>query len=260
LLDLYRSTGRYVSRFRDDLPLRQRIRAIAEARPRFGYRRIYILLKREGYRVGDERVRRLYREEGLSLRLKPKHRRKLASQLRDLATPPTAPQQRWSMDFMLDSLLDGRRIRLLTVVGIFSRFSPIIEADRSFNGKKVVAAPKRATRRYSCPEVIQVDNGSEFQSKALDAWADEHHVKLDFIRPGKPVDNCFIESFNARVRDECLNVNVFVSLAEARRKIETWRVDYNEHRPHGSLGDRSPQEMLRDLKPSRRPPCVPTLK
>jgi putative transposase len=164
------------------------------------------------------------------------------------------------MDFMLDSLLDGRRIRLLTVVDIFSRFSPIIEADRSLNGKKVVTALKRATRRYSCPEVIQVDNGSEFQSKALDAWADEHHVKLDFIRPGKPVDNCFIESFNARVRDECLNVNVFVSLADARRKIETWRVDYNEHRPHGSLGDRSPQEMLRDLKPSRRPPCVPTLK
>lgn len=122
------------------------------------------------------------------------------------------------------------------------------------------SAPKRATRRYRCPQVIQVDNGSEFQSRALDAWADEHHVKLDLIRPGKPVDNCFIESFNARVRDECLNANVFASLADARRKIEVWRVDYNEHRPHGSLGDRSPQEMLRDFKLSRRPPCVPILK
>lgn len=260
LLGLYRSTGRYVSRFRDDLPLRQRIRAIAEVRPRFGYRRIYIMLKREGYCVGDERVRRLYREEGLSLRRKPKHRRKLASQLRALAVPPTAPQQRWSMDFMLDSLLDGRRFRMLTVLDIFSRFSPIIEADRSLNGKKVVTALERATRRYSYPEVIQVDNGSEFQSKALDAWADAHNVKLDFIRPGKPVDNCFIESFNARLRDECLNANVFVSLADARRKIETWRTDYNEHRPHSSLGNRSPEEMLRLLKPQRRPPCVQILK
>lgn len=161
---------------------------------------------------------------------------------------------------MLDSLIDGRRLRLLTVVDIFSRISPIIEADRSLNGKKVVAALKRATRRYSCPEVIQVDNGSEFKSKVLDAWADKHHVKLDFIRPGKPVDNCFIESFNARVRDECLNANVFVSLADARRKIEMWRIDYNEHRPHSSLGGRSPQAMLRLQKPERRPPYVQILK
>ena len=161
---------------------------------------------------------------------------------------------------MLDSLFDGRRIRLLTVVDIFSRFSPIIEADRCLNGKKVVAALKRATRRYSYPEVIQVDNGSEFQSKVLDAWADAHHVKLEFIRPGKPVDNCIIESFNARVRDECLNANVFVSLADARRKIEQWRVDYNESRPHSSLENRSPGEVLKLLKPSRRPPCVETLK
>jgi putative transposase len=120
-------------------------------------------------------------------------------------------------------------------------------------------ALERATRRYSCPEVIQVDNGSEFQSKAVDAWADAHRVKLDFIRPGKPVDNCFIESFNARVRDECLNANVFVSLADARRKIEMWRVDYNEHRPPSSLGNRSPEEMLRLLKPQRRPPCAQIL-
>jgi len=164
------------------------------------------------------------------------------------------------MDFMLDSLLDGRRIRMLTVVDIFSRFSPIIETDRSLNGPKVVRALQRATRRYSCPEVIQVDNGSEFQSKALDAWADAHHVKLDFIRLGKPVDNCFIESFNARLRDECLNANVFVSLADARRKIEMWRIDYNEHRPHSSLGNRSPEEMLRHSRTQRRPPCVQILK
>jgi putative transposase len=242
------------------LPLRQKIRAIAQARPRFGYRRIYVMLKREGFRVGDERVRRLYREEGLSLRLKPRHRRKLASSLRGAESPPTRPQQRWSMDFMLDSLLDGRRFRVLTVVDIFSRLSPIIEADRSLNGTKVVAALKRATRRHSCPEVIQVDNGSEFRSQVLDAWAFEHHVKLDFIRPGKPVDNCFIESFNARLRDECLNANVFVSLADARRKIESWRVDYNEHRPHSSLGNRSPQELLAQLRVKTQPPAAQSLK
>jgi len=218
------------------------------------------MLKREGYRVGDERVRRLYREEGLSLRLKPRHRRKFANLLRALRTAPTGPQQRWSMDFVLDSLLDGGRIRMLTVIDIFSRYSPIIETDRSLNGQKVVRALERATRHCSCPEVIQVDNGSEFQSKALDAWADAHHVKLDFIRPGKPVDNCFIESFNARLRDECLNANVFVSLADARRKIEMWRLDYNEHRPHGSLGNRSPQEMLSQFNSPRRPPCVQILK
>jgi putative transposase len=245
---------------RDDLPLRQKIRAIAQARPRFGYRRIYILLKREGFHVGDERVRRLYREEGLSLRLKPKHRRKLASHLRVIAPAPTRPSERWSMDFMLDSLINGRRFRMLTVVDIFSRFSPIIEADRSLNGKKVVRALERATRRQSCPEVIQVDNGSEFQSKALDAWAHAHQVKLDFIRPGKPVDNCFIESFNARLRDECLNANVFVSLADARRKIEAWRVDYNEQRPHSSLGNRSPEELLTQLRSKNQPPAAQMLK
>jgi putative transposase len=157
------------------------------------------------------------------------------------------------------SLEDGLHCREVETIAGHKRFSPIIEADRSLNGQKVVMALERATRRYSCPEVIQVDNGSEFQSKAVDAWADAHRVKLDFIRPGKPVDNCFIESFNARVRDECLNANVFVSLADARRKIEMWRVDYNEHRPPSSLGNRSPEEMLRLLKPQRRPPCAQIL-
>ena len=133
---------------------------------------------------------------------------------------------------MLDSLLDGRRFRVLTVVDIFSRHSPILQADLSLTGLKVAAALDRAAKPYSYPQIIQVDNGSEFQSKVLDAWAYKHKVKLDFIRRGKPVDNCFIESFNARLRDECLNTNVFTSLADARRKIEPWRIEYNESRPH----------------------------
>jgi putative transposase len=253
LLGLSRSTCRYESRKRDDLALRQRIRAIAQARPRFGYRRILVMLKREGLRVGSERVRRIYRDEGLSLRLRPKRRRKLASHLRIVAPPPSSPHERWSMDFMVDSFMDGRRFRILTVVDIFSRHSPIIEADLSLNGSKVVAALERAAKRFAYPKIMQVDNGTEFQSKVLDAWAFDHGVKLDFIRPGKPVDNCFIESFNARLRDECFNANVFVSLADARRKIEAWRIDYNDQRPHSSLGDRTPSELLQrpeDVKPA----------
>ena len=146
---------------------------------------------------------------------------------------------------MMDTLLEGRRIRVLTVVDILSRFSPIIEADQTMTGKKVVAVLERATKHHGYPQIIQVDNGSEFQSKALDAWAYAHQVKLDFIRPGKPVENSFIESFNARVRDECLNANVFVSLADARAKLDAWRRDYNESRPHTSLGDLTPAEFVR---------------
>lgn len=248
LLGLGRSTCRYESKRRDDMALRQKIRAIAQARPRFGYRRILVMLKREGLRIGSERLRRLYREEGLSLRMRPKRRRKLASYLRIVAPPPQGPHERWSMDFMVDSFMDGRRFRVLTVVDIYSRHSPIIEADLSLNGAKVVAALERAAKHFGYPRVMQVDNGTEFQSKVLDAWAFEHGVKLDFIRPGKPVDNCFIESFNARLRDECFNASVFTSLADARRKIEAWRIDYNEQRPHSSLGDRTPSEMLRQVE------------
>lgn len=247
LLSLNRSTCRYESKRRDDTALRQKIRSIAQARPRFGYRRILVMLKREGVRIGGERLRRLYREEGLSLRMRPKRRRKLASHLRIVAPPPQGPHERWTMDFMVDSFMDGRRFRILTVVDIYSRLSPIIEADLALNGTKVVAALERAAKHFGHPRVIQVDNGSEFQSKILDAWAFGHGVKLDFIRPGKPVDNCYIESFNARLRDECFNANVFTSLADARRKIEAWRIDYNDQRPHGSLGDRTPSEALHNI-------------
>ena len=160
---------------------------------------------------------------------------------------------------MVDSFIDGRRFRVLTVVDIFSRHSPIIEADTSLNGTKAVAALERAAKRFGYPQVIQVDNGTEFQSKALDAWAFEHGVKLDFIRPGKPVDNCHIESFNARLRDECFNANVFVSLADARRKIEAWRIDYNDHRPHSSLGDRPPRELLEQAELANQPPIASAL-
>ena len=151
------------------------------------------------------------------------------------------------MDCFADTLLDGRRFRALTVVDNWSRHSPLIEADFTLTGAKVVSALERVAKQRSYPRMITVDNGSEFASKALDAWAYAHGVKLDFIRPGKPVENAVIESFNGRFRDECLNANVFVSLHDARQKIEAWRIDYNEHRPHSSLGDLTPKEFIEQV-------------
>jgi putative transposase len=155
------------------------------------------------------------------------------------------------MDFVADTLLDGRRIRALTVVDNWSRRSQLIEVDFTLTGTKVVTALERVAKQSGYPHMITVDNGSEFASKALDAWAYAHGVKLDFIRPGKPIENAVIESFNGRFRDECLNANVFVSLHDARQKIEAWRIDYNEHRPHGSLGDLTPQEFAEQAASTR---------
>jgi putative transposase len=198
--------------------------------------------------INGKRVRRLYREEGLAVRLT--RRRKRASQLRVMPPSPSQMNERWSMDFVADTLLDGRRFRALTVVDNWSRHSPLIEADFTLTGTKVVVALERVVRLHGYPKMITVDNGSEFASRALDAWAYAHGVKLDFIRPGKPVENAVIESFNGRFRDECLNANVFVSLHDARQKIEAWRSDYNEHRPHSSLGNLTPQEFVEQVAKS----------
>ena len=225
---------------RDDTAIRMRLRELAQARPRFGYLRLHVMLRREGWAVNRKRMRRIYREEGLTVRLM--RRRKRASHLRVMPPRPSQVNERWSMDCVADTLRDGRRVRALTVVDNWSRHSQLIEPDFTLTGTKVVAALERVAKRTGYPQMITVDNGSEFTSKALDAWVHEHGVKLDFIRPGKPVENAVIESFNGRFRDECLNAQVFVSLHDARQKIETWRIDYNEHRPHGSLGDLTPQE------------------
>lgn len=235
-----RSTWLYRAHRREDTALRQRLRELAQARPRFGYARLHVLLRREGWIVNKKRVHRIYREEGLAVRLT--RRRKRASHLRVVPPSPSQKNERWSMDFVADTLLDGRRFRALTVVDNWSRHSQLIEVDFTLTGTKVVMALERITKRSGYPHMITVDNGSEFASKALDAWAYAHGVKLDFIRPGKPVENAVIESFNGRFRDECLNTHVFVSLHDARQKIEAWRIDYNEHRPHGSLGDLTPRE------------------
>ena len=196
-----------------------------------------------------KRAHRLYREEGLAVRFT--HRRKRASHLRVVPPSPSQMNERWSMDFVTDTLLDGRRIRALTVVDNWNRHSPLIEVDFALTGTKVVMALERVAKHRGYPKMITVDNGSEFASKAVEAWAYAHGVKLDFIRPGKPAENAVMESFNGRFRDECLNANVFVSLHDARQKIDVWRIDYYEHRLHSSLGGLTPREFAEKAPQTR---------
>ncbi|MDX7954042.1 IS3 family transposase [Lichenihabitans sp. Uapishka_5] len=240
-LGFERSSIRYKSIGSDQAALLLRIRDLARTRVRYGYFRIYILLRREGWSVNHKRVYRLYRNDGLSLRLK-RPRRHVSAVNRERAAAASAPNALWSMDFVSDALFDGRRLRALTVVDACTREALVIEVDSGIKGEQVVEAVSRIAAVRGAPRSIRVDNGPEFVSKALDRWAYENGVTLDFSRPGKPTDNAFIESFNGRLRDECLNAHWFLSLADARTKIEAWRRDYNESRPHTSLGWMTPSE------------------
>ena len=208
---------------------------------RYGYFRLYILLRREGWRVNHKRVHRLYREDGLSLRFR-RPRRHVTAARRERQPAAAAANELWSMDFVSDALFDGRRLRALTVVDAFTREALAIDVDQGIRGEQVVEAMARIAAVRGAPRTIRVDNGPEFISKALDRWAYENGVTLDFSRPGKPTDNAFVESFNGRLRDECLNTHWFLSLADARAKIEAWRRHYNESRPHTSLGWMTPKE------------------
>jgi putative transposase len=236
---------------RDQTALRLRIRDLAHARPRFGYLRICVLLRREGWAVNHKRVRRLYRLQGLQLRMRVRRRKHWALH-RGPAPIPVGPAERWSMDFVHDALADGRPFRVLTVVDQWSRQSPMLEVSSSLSGQAVADALDRVLRATAMmPRSITVDHGTEFTSRALEDWAYSRGVQLDFIHPGKPVENAFIESFNGRLRDECLNVHQFESLADARAKIEAWRLDYNQHRPHSSLGNLTPMEFLSQRQETR---------
>lgn len=238
VIGMHRTRYRYRSRAQDQSPLRQRIREIAAVRVRYGYRRVHTLLRREGWPINAKRVYRLYRLDGLSLRLKA--RKKRTSAPRAVPFPPQAPNEQWSMDFMSDNLFDGRRFRVLTLVDNMSRESPMIVVDRSFSGTRVVAVLNRLADSWGLPKSIQVDNGPEFTSKALDDWAHRHRIKLVFSQPGTPTDNPYIEAFNGRFRAECLDQHWFASLEEARQIIEAWRIDYNEVRPHTALDNQTP--------------------
>jgi putative transposase len=240
-LGLALSTCRYKSVKDEQAALRMRLKELAATRVRYGYRRLHILLRREGWKVNAKRVYRLYREENLSLRAKTPKRR-VSCRKRVDRPDATCMNDCWAMDFMYDELFDGRRIRLLTIVDLFTRESLAIVVRQRFPAKDVVEILDRLGDQRTLPKTIRVDNGTEFTSKAVDRWAYENQVVLDFSRPGKPTDNAFIESFNGSVRAECLNENWFLSLDDAKEKIEAWRVDYNEHRPHSALGNLAPSE------------------
>jgi len=218
-----------------------RIREIAAVRVSYGYKRIHALLEREGWQMNHKRVYRIYKEEGLMLRRRNPKRRVSARKRMD-QPQATAPNESWSMGFMSDQLFDGRRIRVLTLVDNFSRESLTLEVAQRFRGDDVAEILSQAVRWRGTPQSIRVDNGPEFTSKALDLWAYANQVELDFSRPGKPTDNALIESFNGSFRQECLNQEWFMSLDDARQKAEAWRMDYNEVRPHSSLGNLAPRE------------------
>jgi len=238
LLPIERMTLRYDHHRDPQDALRIRLRELAGSRVRYGYRRLTVLLKREGWAVNAKRIYRLYTEEGLIVRTKKRKER--AQRQRIAQGMALRPNQRWSMDFVAQRLADGRWVRVLTVVDQFTRECLCLHADTTLSGEKVATALDKVVMGRGAPESITVDNGTEFCSKAMDHWAYSNGVHLDFIRPGRPVENGYIESFNGKLRDECLNVEVFFSVADAREKLARWREDYNDVRPHSALDNRAP--------------------
>jgi putative transposase len=240
LVGACRATVRYRPRRATDDRLREQIVALAMARPRFGSRRLTVLLRRDGLIVNHKRVERVYRAAGLALR---RRKRRVRAGARQAVTPiPQYPNHCWSMDFMRATLADGRAFRVFTLVNAFTREALAIEVDHSLPGARVVRTLDTVAVRRPAPSTIVIDNGTEFTGRVLDAWAYRRGVALHFIAPGKPVQNAYIESFNGRLRDECLNQHWFSCIAEARILIEAWRVDYNRIRPHTSLGYRTPEQ------------------
>lgn len=244
LIGISRSLYGYRSRRPGIAGLRERICELAGEKRRYGYRRIHLLLGREGWRVNRKRTYRLYREAGLMVRRRKRKRIGLFE--RKPLPKPSAVNRSWSMDFVADGLCDGRKLRCLTIVDDYSRECPAIEVDTSITGRRVVAVLERLAELRGLPLSITVDHGPEFEGQVLDAWAYQHGVQLNFIRPGKPIENAYIESFNGRFRDECLNEHWFVTMAHAREVIEKWRIEYNTERPHSSLGDLTPEQYAKN--------------
>ena len=247
-IQLSRVVYLYQSVARDNTALVMRMKEITQTRVHYGYRRVHVMLKREGFQDNHKRVYRLYSEEGLSLRLKRPKRNK-AAQLRQPKTLAHHINQIWSMDFVADNLFDGRKLRMLTVVDCYSRESLAIHVGQSLKGEDVVRVLNAIVHERGQPQTIKTDNGSEFISKVMDKWAYERGVAIDFSRPGKPTDNAMVESFNGRLRQECLNEHWFMSLKDAQDKIEAWRRHYNEARPHSALDWQTPSEFARQTGP-----------
>ncbi len=241
LVGAARSSVRYRSRRgNDDTTLRTRLRELAAQRPRFGYRRLHILLRREGITINHKRIARLYREEGLAVRCRK--RKALTRIWRGRPLPPRGANDQWALDFLQDALASGRTIRLLSVIDVFTREALALEVDTSLPGSRVVRTLERLGNERPLPTQLVLDNGPELISRVLEEWAYRHAVALHFIDPGKPVQNAHCESFHGRLRDECLNEHWFLGLADARRIVEEWRQDYNRVRPHSALGYQTPAE------------------
>lgn len=240
LVHCHRQVARHVSNrsddvpLPDDVPLRERLRELAQQRKRWGYRMLGGALRLEGWNINHKRTYRIYKEEKLDLR--PKRRKRIKSEKRGQPQAAKAANEVWTMDFTSDMLCDGRSFRTLNVIDVFTRRCLAIEADTSLSSERVVRVVNQLTEQYGKPKLLQIDNGPEFRGRKLDQWTSKNSVELHFIDPGKPTQNGHIESFNGRFRDECLNQEWFTSLKEARTLIEQWRVHYNSVRPHSSLG------------------------
>jgi putative transposase len=250
VIGAHRRTIRYQRRRADDeLRVRERLRMLATERPRWGYRRLHILLKRELGVINHKRVQRLYRLEGLAIRRRA--RKRVAREKRGMRTPTWRPGETWAMDFVQDMLSDGRRFRTLNVLDTVTRECLAIEIDTSLPGRRVAQVLDYLVGWHGAPKRITLDNGPEFTGQHLDAWAHQQGVTLDFIDPGKPMQNGYLESFNGKFRDECLNLHWFRTLADARQIIEKWRESYNTERPHSGLDGKTPAQCVADYATGR---------
>ena len=245
VLGVDRTSVRYQATRPDDGVLRDRLKALAQERRRFGYRRLHVMLRREGHAVNKKRVQRIYREEKLTVRRRGGRKRAIGTR-RPLEIPLVA-NQRWSLDFVSDQMTDGRRFRILTVIDNCTRECLGLVADTSLSGRRVARELDAIILRRGRPDTIISDNGTEYTSNAILAWADDAGVSWHYIAPGKPQQNGFNESFNGRLRDELLNETLFRSLPHARAVLETWRRDYNETRPHSKLGWLTPKAYAQAL-------------
>jgi putative transposase len=246
LVGLDRSSYRYEPRRDHNAELRQELVSVARQKPRYGYRRLHALLSKRGFAVSAQRVYRVYQAEGLMVR---RLRRKRLSRVA-AASNLVRSNQEWALDFVADALATGRGIRALTVVDAFTRENLSLEVDTSLSSRRVTRALEAVIERRGMPEAIRCDNGPELTSRHFLSWCEQRKIQLIHIQPGRPMQNGHIESFNGRLRDECLNANWFHNLADARAKIRAWRDEYNGERPHSSLGYRTPNEFAEQLKSS----------
>jgi len=257
LMGVAESTQRYASR-RSDAGLRERLVAAAREKPRWGYRRLQLKLEEQGMHVNHKKVYRVYREAGLLIRRKKRKRLLRTGFVRPMVT---AANQEWALDFVHDAAESGRKFRVLSVIDVYTRECLALEVDTSFASRRVTRELEKMVAERGVPAAIRCDNGPELTSRHFVAWCIERKIELVHIEPGRPVQNAHVESFHGKLRDECLNASWFANLFEARAKIGAWKEEYNEERPHSSLGYLAPREFARRVAALRSPaaPCAPQL-